>query len=175
MLIAAMQTSRKFKASVPVGDCAWYNCGARYHIPEPMPPPYTSQGSRSMTQCSTAFPADGRSLQGVPSLSSTAFMQTYATVSTFPELRPDHHNLTAAGNHRCRTYGGNASQESESAEEEEDATDDEDMDSDKSELGGQLCRFGRPCGVVLTDTSEQAIHEHLVQYHTQDMRNSVES
>lgn len=38
---------------------------------------------------------------------------------------------------------------------------------------GQPCRFGRPCGVLLTDLTEDGLNAHLAQYHLQDIQDSI--
>ena len=50
--------------------------------------------------------------------------------------------------------------------------DDESSDEDGDNFG-QLCRFGRPCGVILTDVTEEGLNRHLAQYHLQDLRDSI--
>ncbi|EPS98434.1 hypothetical protein FOMPIDRAFT_1098897, partial [Fomitopsis schrenkii] len=37
------------------------------------------------------------------------------------------------------------------------------------------CRFGRPCGVILTDITEEGLNQHLAQYHLQDLQDSHET
>lgn len=56
---------------------------------------------------------------------------------------------------------------------EEDSGPEASIESDADEVA-PLCKFGRPCGVRLTDTSEDAIGRHLVLYHLQDFISSDE-
>ena len=46
-------------------------------------------------------------------------------------------------------------------------------DDDDDGEDGQPCRFGRPCGVMLTDFSEDGLNRHLAQYHLQDLQDSI--
>lgn len=55
-----------------------------------------------------------------------------------------------------------------------DENDDEYSNEDEDEGDyGQPCRFGRPCGVLLTDITEEGINRHLARYHLQDLQDSV--
>lgn len=54
-----------------------------------------------------------------------------------------------------------------------DSDDDCECSQDDTDDYSQPCRFGRPCGVILTDITEEGLNQHLAQYHLQDLQDSV--